>query len=102
MDRCPQTRRLVFDSVFYTYLGVNCYIRVFSGELKTGAEMLLMGTNQPVQIKEVRDFTPRMVSTGTLTMGKVGFIITNTKNVSEIKIQDTVTHLSHQGGRDVA
>ncbi|MDR1907181.1 MAG: translation elongation factor 4 [Puniceicoccales bacterium] len=91
----PQTRCLVFDSVFDTYQGVICYIRVFSGEVKTGDEMLLMGTEQRIQIKDVGIFSPQMVSTGFLVAGQVGFIVTNIKNVSEIKIGDTITHFAN-------
>lgn len=90
----PQTRCLVFDSVFDTYQGVICYLRVFSGEVKTGDEMLLMGTQQRVQVKDVGIFSPQMTSTKTLTAGQVGYIVTNIKDVSEIKIGDTITHYS--------
>lgn len=90
----PQTRCLVFDSVFDTYQGVICYLRVFSGEVKTGDEMLLMGTQQRVQVKDVGIFSPQMTSTKMLTAGQVGYIVTNIKDVSEIKIGDTITHYS--------
>ncbi|UPA28764.1 MAG: translation elongation factor 4 [Verrucomicrobiota bacterium] len=90
----PQTRCLVFDSVFDTYQGVICYLRVFSGEVKIGDEMLLMGTQQRVQVKDVGIFSPQMTSTKTLTAGQVGYIVTNIKDVSEIKIGDTITHYS--------
>ncbi|MDR3317204.1 MAG: translation elongation factor 4 [Puniceicoccales bacterium] len=92
----PQTRCLVFDSVFDVYQGVICYIRVFSGEVKTGDEMFLMGTEQRIQIKDIGIFSPQMVSTGILRTGQVGFVVTNIKNVSEIKIGDTITHFNDQ------
>jgi GTP-binding protein LepA len=88
----PQTRSLVFDSIFDAYQGVICYIRIFSGEIKTGDEMLFLGTEQRIQVKDVGIFSPQMVSTGLLVAGQVGFIVTNIKNVAEIKIGDTITH----------
>jgi GTP-binding protein LepA len=88
------TRCLVFDSVFDAYQGVICYIRVFSGSVETGDEMFLMGTEQRIQIKDVGIFSPQMVSAGALGAGQVGFIVTNIKNVSEIKIGDTITHFT--------
>ncbi|MDR2372322.1 MAG: translation elongation factor 4 [Puniceicoccales bacterium] len=90
----PQTRCLVFDSVFDAYQGVICYIRVFSGTVRTGDELLLMGTGQRMQVKDVGIFSPQMVSAGILEAGQVGFIVTNIKNVAEIKIGDTITHFA--------
>jgi GTP-binding protein LepA len=103
VDRIPQprwagyaqTRCLVFDSVFDAYQGVICYVRVFSGAVKTGDELLLMGTEQRIQIKDVGIFSPQMVSTGILEAGQVGFIVTNIKNVAEVKIGDTITHFAN-------
>jgi GTP-binding protein LepA len=89
-----QTRCLVFDSVFDAYQGVICYIRVFSGTVRTGDELLLLGTEQRMQTKDVGIFSPQMVSTGILEAGQVGFIVTNIKNVAEIKIGDTITHFA--------
>ncbi|MDR2806603.1 MAG: GTP-binding protein, partial [Puniceicoccales bacterium] len=89
-----QTRCLVFDSIFDAYQGVICHIRVFSGEIKTGDELLLMGTEQRLQVKDTGIFSPQMISTGILAAGQVGFVVTNIKNVTEIKIGDTITHLA--------
>lgn len=87
----PATRALVFDSVFDSYQGVICYVRVFSGEIAVGNEMLLMGTEQRLQVKGVGIFSPKMVAQDKLSAGQVGYIVTNIKNVSEIKIGDTIT-----------
>ncbi len=87
-----QTRALIFDSIFDTYKGVICYVRLFSGALKSGDEVLLMQTNQTTTIKEVGYFSPKMKVLDDLTNGKIGYIVTNIKNVSEIKIGDTVTN----------
>lgn len=84
-------RALVFDSVFDTYQGVICYVRVFSGEINVGDDMLLMSTDQRMQVKGVGVFSPKMVAQSKLTAGQVGYIVTNIKNVSEIKIGDTIT-----------
>lgn len=39
----PATRALIFDCMFDAYKGVICYVRVFSGSIKAGDEILLMG-----------------------------------------------------------
>jgi GTP-binding protein LepA len=87
----PATRALVFDSLYDSYRGVITYARVFSGSVKAGDQMLLMSNNQKSEIKEVGVFTPKMTKTDTLDAGDVGYVISNIKDTSEIKIGDTLT-----------
>src|SRR5271157_3395864 len=56
----PQTRALVFDSIYDSYRGVIAHARVFSGSLRAGEMMMLMSTGQKSDIKEVGVFTPKM------------------------------------------
>jgi len=86
------TRALVFDSLFDTYRGVVTYVRTFSGELKTGTPILLMGSNLRYDIKEVGIFTPKPIRTDSLKAGHVGYLIANIKTTSEVKIGDTITN----------
>ena len=86
------TRALVFDSLFDTYRGVVTYVRTFSGELKTGTPILLMGSNLRYDIKEVGIFTPKQIRTESLQAGHVGYLIANIKTTAEVKIGDTVTN----------
>ena len=88
----PQARALVFDSIYDSYRGVIAYTRVFSGELRAGDPMLLMSTGQKSEIKEVGVFTPKMEKTATLAAGDVGYVVSNIKDTSDIKIGDTITH----------
>ena len=84
-------RALVFDSLFDTYRGVVTYVRVFSGELKAGTQMLLMSTNQTYEVKEVGIFTPKMTRQEKLLPGYTGYLIANIKSPVDIKIGDTIT-----------
>lgn len=86
------TRALVFDSLFDTYRGVVTYVRTFSGELKTGTPILLMGSNLRYDIKEVGIFTPKQIRTESLKAGQVGYLIANIKSTAEVKIGDTLTN----------
>jgi GTP-binding protein LepA len=86
------TRALVFDSLFDTYRGVVTYVRTFSGELKTGTPILLMGSNLRYDIKEVGIFTPKQIRTESLKAGQVGYLIANIKTTAEVKIGDTLTN----------
>ena len=87
----PQTRTLVFDSLYDTYRGVIAYIRVFSGGLKAGDMMMLMSTGTKSEIKEVGVFTPKMEKRPLLSAGDVGYIVSNIKDPAEIKTGDTIT-----------
>ncbi|MBO7521325.1 MAG: elongation factor 4, partial [Opitutales bacterium] len=87
----PQTRALVFDCVFDSYKGVICYVRVFSGSIKAGSEIEMMSNGARTAVKEVGRFRPNMVVEKELSAGCTGYIVTNIKDVSEIKIGDTIT-----------
>jgi GTP-binding protein LepA len=87
----PTTRTLVFDSLYDSYRGVITYARVFSGTLKAGDGMLLMSTGQKSEIKEVGVFTPKMEKRPLLAAGDVGYVVSNIKDTSDIKIGDTIT-----------
>jgi len=87
----PQTRALVFDSLYDSYRGVIAYVRVFSGTLRAGEFMMLMGSGQKSEIKEVGVFRPKMAKVASLGPGDVGYIVSNIKDPSEIKTGDTIT-----------
>jgi GTP-binding protein LepA len=87
----PQTRTLVFDSLYDSYRGVIAYVRVFSGTIRAGEHMMLMSTGQKSEVKEVGVFTPRMEKIDALGSGDVGYIVSSIKDPSEIKTGDTIT-----------
>ncbi len=86
------TRCLVYDSKFDTYKGVICYVRVFSGTLKKGDKIRFMRGEHDAEIKDLGRFVPHMEPATSIDAGCVGYIVTNIKTVSDIKIGDTVTH----------
>ncbi len=99
VDRVPpprwadyeQSRSLIFDSIYDTYQGVICYVRVFSGSIKAGTQMLLMSDEIRTEIKEVGIFSPHRVKADEIQAGNVGYIVTSIKSVAEIKLGDTIT-----------
>ncbi len=86
-----ETRGLIFDCVYDTFRGVICYVRIFSGSLKRGDHVLLMSDNVRAEVKEVGLFTPKMQVTDSLQNGSVGYVVTSLKNISDIKLGDTIT-----------
>jgi GTP-binding protein LepA len=87
----PQTRTLVFDSLYDSYRGVISYVRVFSGSIRAGEQMLLMSNGVKSEVKEVGVFTPKMEKVDVLKAGDVGYVVSNIKTTADIKIGDTMT-----------
>lgn len=84
-------RVLIFDSVYDIYKGVICYVRVFSGSLGRGDTIQFMSDGRKAEIKEVGIFSPGMKPAERLESGSVGYIVSNIKDVAEIKLGDTIT-----------
>ena len=86
-----QTRALIFDSYFDDYRGVVLYVRVFEGEIKKNAEILMMAAETKGLALEVGVLTPKMSPRESLKVGEIGYIVTNLKTTREAKVGDTVT-----------
>lgn len=84
-------RALVFDSHYNAYRGVMVYIRVISGEIKKGSLIQMMAAGREYEVQEVGVFTPREKAVEELRAGEVGYLVSNIKNTSDVKIGDTVT-----------
>ena len=87
----PDTRIMVFDSIYDTYRGVIAFVRVISGTIKAGDGMMLMSTGQKSEVKEVGVFHPKMDRCEELGPGDVGYVVSNIKSTDDIKIGDTIT-----------
>lgn len=84
-------KALVFDSKYDQYRGVIVYVRVFDGSIKSNDKIFFIGRNKVAVVYEVGYFTPDMHKLNELNAGEVGYIITNLKDISEIRDGDTVT-----------
>jgi GTP-binding protein LepA len=85
-------RVLIFDCIYDTYQGVICYVRVFSGSVKANDQIMTMGDGRKMQAKEVGRFSPAMTKQDSLNPGDVGYIVTNMRDVADVKLGDTITH----------
>ena len=84
-------RMLIFDCIYDTYKGVICYVRIFSGSIKANESIVTMSDGNKALTKEVGKFSPEMHTESELHTGDVGYIVTNIRDVSEIKLGDTIT-----------
>ena len=85
-------RVLIFDCIYDAFKGVICYVRVFSGSVKSSDAIMTMSDGMKAQVKEVGKFSPAMTKQSHLEAGDVGYIVTNIRDVAEIKLGDTITH----------
>jgi len=85
------SKALLVDSWYDSYLGVVVLVRVIEGELSKGQKIKMLGTDSSYTIDEVGIFTPKKVSIDKLQAGEIGYIIAGIKNVSDTKIGDTIT-----------
>lgn len=90
-DPDAPARALIFDSEFDQYRGVVAYIRVVDGTFKKGEAIRAMAAGTEADIDDIGFFTPRMTPAGQLGPGEVGYLITGIKDVTKLRVGDTLT-----------
>ncbi|MDA8067222.1 MAG: translation elongation factor 4 [Actinomycetota bacterium] len=84
-------RALIFDSEFDQYRGVVAYIRVVDGTLRKGEQIRAMQAGTDAEIDDIGFFSPQMTSAQSLGPGEVGYVITGLKEVTALRVGDTLT-----------
>ena len=88
-DAAP--RALIFDSEFDQYRGVIAYIRVVDGTFRKGEAIRAMAAGTEADIDDIGFFTPAETPAEELHAGEVGYLITGIKDVSSLRVGDTLT-----------
>ncbi len=89
-------RALIFDSYFDPYRGVVALIRVVDGAVSKGDRIFMMATKEEALVEEVGARHPAETPLPALSVGEVGYLVTGLKEVSKVKVGDTITQA--QGG----
>jgi len=89
-------KAMIFDSWFDPYLGAVALVRLVDGTLRAGDAILFMATGRRAEADKVGIFTPKMVEMGQLSAGEVGFVTASIKDVREVTVGDTITHVSRR------
>ena len=84
-------RALIFDSEFDQYRGVVAYVRVVDGVFRKGEAIRTMVGASSAEIDEIGFFSPQMRPVGELRAGDVGYLITGIKDVTQLRVGDTLT-----------
>ncbi len=90
-DADAPLRALIFDSYFDAYRGVVALVRVVDGSMKKGDRILMMATGTEALVEEVGARRPAETPMPELSVGEVGYLVTGLKDVSHVKVGDTIT-----------
>jgi len=88
-----QLSALIFDSSLDPYKGVVATIRMFGGQIKVGDQIKFLATGVHTEILQIGYLTPSPKFVEELENGEVGFVVTNLKDLSKVKVGDTITSL---------
>ena len=88
-------RALIFDSFYDSYLGVVAVVKVVDGsismqEISSRKELKFFATNSYSIPEGIGIFQPTRKPCDLLRSGEVGYIVTGLKNISKVKVGDTI------------
>jgi len=90
-DPQAPARALIFDSQFDPYRGVIAYVRVVDGTFQRGQGIRAMQAGTEAEIDDLGFFAPAMTGVARLGAGEVGYVITGLKDVTRLRVGDTLT-----------
>jgi GTP-binding protein LepA len=93
-DAAP--RALVFDSSYDQYRGVVAFVRVVDGTFSRREGLQTMATGTQFEAEELGFFSPTMSPVESLSAGEVGYVITGLKDVSRLRVGDTLTSVKRR------
>ena len=85
---------LIFDSVFNSFRGIIAYFKVLNGSIRTGDKVKFVSTGKEYVADEIGVLKMKMHPRGEIPCGSVGYIISGIKTAVEVKVGDTITHVS--------
>jgi GTP-binding protein LepA len=90
-DPDAPARALIFDSSYDQYRGVVAFVRVVDGRFSTREPLRAMALGTRFEAEELGFFSPTRSAIRTLEAGEVGYVITGLKDVSRLRVGDTLT-----------
>lgn len=99
-ERIPEPRQpkidsyrgLIFDFQYSSHRGIIVYQRVFDGMVKKGDQLRFAMSGKTFQALEVGILAPSEVSTGELSAGEIGYIVTGIKEPGIANVGDTLVY----------
>src|SRR2546423_9299195 len=96
-DPDAPARALIFDSSYDQYRGVVAFIRVVDGHFSTREPRRAMALGTRFEAEELGCFSTTRRASGRLEAGEVGYVITGLKDVSRLRVGDTLTAETRPG-----
>jgi GTP-binding protein LepA len=90
-DPDAPARALIFDSSYDQYRGVVAFVRVVDGSFSTREPLRAMALGTRFEAEELGFFSPTRRESRMLEAGEVGYVITGLKDVSKLRVGDTIT-----------
>ena len=95
-------RGLIFDSLYDQYRGVIIYVRVYDGFLKKGMSAKFFNYIGIHEVLEVGVLKLKREPVECIYEGDVGYVVLNVKDVSNIKVGDTITTKDNSADRPLS
>ena len=86
---------LIFDSVFNSFRGIIAYFKVMNGSIKPGDKVKFVSTGKEYTADEIGVLKMKMHPRQEIPCGSVGYIISGIKSAVEVKVGDTITHVTN-------
>jgi GTP-binding protein LepA len=93
-DLDAPARALIFDSSYDQYRGVIAFVRVVDGRFETRDRLRAMALGTELEAEELGFMAPERTPVAALTAGEVGYVVTGLKDVSRLRVGDTLTSRS--------
>jgi GTP-binding protein LepA len=90
-DADAPARALVFDSTYDQYRGVVAFVRVVDGRFEPREPLRAMQQGTSFEAEEIGVMSPGRQPVESLGAGQVGYVITGLKDVSRLRVGDTLT-----------
>ena len=86
---------LIFDSVFNSFRGIIAYFKIVNGSIRKGDFVKFVSTEKQYYAEEIGVLKLNLSPRDELSAGNVGYIISGIKTSKEVKVGDTITHVSN-------
>ena len=97
-----ELQALVFDSVYNPFRGIEAYVKIVNGSLKSGEKVKFFATGKEYQADEVGTLKLEKQAKKQIETGNVGYIISGIKNAREVKVGDTITSVDNPCANPIA
>ena len=101
-DKNAPLQALIFDSVFNSFRGIIAYFKIENGSISKGDKVKFFNTGMAYDADEVGVLKMDMIPRNEGETGEVGYIISGIKDASEVKVGDTITHVSRPCDKAIA